>query len=126
MRRMRRRYPVLWAVEGLVIMPADAAEGGPPVGWRAGIRRLVAVPRGAEFAVDDAMSTTRTPAPTRRGLANAVSRLCRYPRGLLLNHKGQMTPAAVVDTYLKAVAGRRLWATFGDLPKPGSRRTKGD
>jgi hypothetical protein len=119
MRRLRRKC--LWAVEGLVISPAYRRGDVIVVGWKVAIRRLMAV----RPELPDA-KVIAIPTPDRLQLARAAARLGRYPRGLLLNRKGQLAPAEVIDTYLKTVAGRRLWAAYGDLPSGGSRKNRRD
>jgi hypothetical protein len=111
MRRLRKHF--FWAIEGLVV---DVSyRGRRAAGWKVAVRQLFAVPAGADFDVPDAR-LRRLATPSRAEAADMVIRLCRYPRGLLRDREGRPTPAWIVDRYQESVAGRRLWATYGDLP----------
>lgn len=110
-RRLSRGF--IWMIEGLVIDAVGRRTG--VRGWAVAVRQLFAVPTGAEFEVPGSV-TRRLVAPTRRQVARAVVKLCRYPRGLLVAGNGRPTHAAVVDQYLDLTHGRRLWAVCGDLP----------
>ncbi len=104
-RRLRRGF--IWMIEGLVV---DVAyRKGRPFGWKMAVRQLFAVPTGAAFEVPGSV-TRRLVTPTRRQVARAVVKLCRYPRGLLVADDGSPTPARVVNSYLHWTHRRRLWA----------------
>jgi hypothetical protein len=115
MRRLRGRFE--WAVEGLVV-DLDYTNSIPY--WSVEIRQLFAVRPGVDFDVPGA-KVRRIETPSRREVARAVVRLCRYPRGLLLDPRRRLTPAPAmaVNKYQEVAAKRRLWATYGDLPAAG-------
>jgi hypothetical protein len=104
-RRLKRGF--IWMIEGLVV--DVSCRESRLWGWTVAVRQLFAVPTGAEFEVPGSV-TTRVVSPTRRQVARAVVKLCRYPRGLLVAGNGQPTPAGVVAKYLTATRRRRLWA----------------